>query len=78
MSVVLSRQSSFDFKWEVIVHLKQGIEELVVLLLPAPVIKYRNKQQSIELSQVEASSPGEVGIDDDSGEAETSESPCPF
>ena len=50
MTEVLILKGSLDFEREIIVHFKHHIQEMEILLLAAPSIANRSKEDNIELS----------------------------
>ena len=75
MSVILISERPLDFVREVVVHLQHHIQLLKVIFLSAPAVENEREQDHVELPQIKAALRGEVGVEDNAGEAEAAESP---
>ena len=72
MSKVLISESSFDFKGEVIIHLKHGKRHLILIVSVSEVIANQGPSEQLNLPGIPGSTFDEIGVDNCGGEGKSS------
>ena len=78
MTEVFSLHASPDFKWQVVIHVQQGIRQGDILATIAILVANKGESQRNKLPCIVATPVSEVRVDHDGSEGSRAESDCPL